>query len=35
VPAKRYLEALRDSVATLYEVVDLDPRHRMTVRYGT
>jgi hypothetical protein len=32
VPAKRYLEALRDSVATLYEVVDLDPGHGMTVR---
>jgi hypothetical protein len=32
VPAKRYLEALRDSVATLYEVVDLDPGHSMTVR---
>ena len=32
VPAKRYLEALRDSVATLYEVVDLYPGHSMTVR---
>jgi hypothetical protein len=32
VPAKRYLEALRDSVATLYEVVDLDPVHSMAVR---
>jgi hypothetical protein len=32
VPAKRYLEALRDSVATLYEVVDLDPGQGMTVR---
>ena len=32
VPAKRYLETLRDSVASLYEVVDLDPGHSMTVR---
>ncbi len=32
VPAKRYLEALRDSVPSLYEVVDLDPGHSMTVR---
>src|SRR6516162_8882179 len=32
VPAKRYLAALRDSVATVYEVVDLDPGHSMTVR---
>jgi len=32
VPAKRYLAALRDSVATLYEVIDLDPGHSMTVR---
>jgi len=32
VPAKRYLEALRDSVISLYEVVDLDPGHSMTVR---
>ena len=32
VPAKRYLEALRDSVLSLYEVIDLDPGHTMTVR---
>ncbi len=32
VPAKRYLEALRDSVLSLYEVVDLDPGRSMTVR---
>ena len=32
VPAKRYLEALRDSVLSLYEVVELDPGHSMTVR---
>jgi len=32
VPAKRYLAALRDSVLSLYEVVDLDPGHTMTVR---
>jgi hypothetical protein len=32
VPAKRYLEAVRDSVLSLYEVVDLDPGHSMTVR---
>jgi hypothetical protein len=32
VPAKRYLEALRDSVISLYEVVDLDPGHSMTVK---
>lgn len=32
VPAKRYLEALRDSALSLYEVVDLDPGHSMTVR---
>ncbi len=32
VPAKRYLEALRDSVASLYEVVALKPGHSMTVR---
>jgi|TARA_Y100000031_G_C8232221_1_gene391481 hypothetical protein len=32
VPAKCYLAALRDSVLSLYEVIDLDPGHRMTVR---
>jgi len=32
VPAKRYLEAVRDSVLSLYEVVDLDPGHSLTVR---
>lgn len=32
VPAKRYLVAIRDSVLSLYEVVDLDPGHGMTVR---
>lgn len=32
VPAKRYLEALRDSILSLYEVVDLDPGHSVTVR---
>ena len=32
VPAKRYLEAVRDSVLSLYEVVELDPGHSMTVR---
>ena len=32
VPAKRYLAALRDSVLSLYEVVDLDPGRNMTVR---
>ncbi len=32
VPAKRYLEAIRDSVLSLYEVVDLDPGRSMTVR---
>ena len=32
VPAKRYLEALRDSFLSLYEVVDLDLGHSMTVR---
>ncbi len=31
VPAKRYLEALRDSVLSLYEIIDLDPGHSMTV----
>ncbi len=32
VPAKRYLEAIRDSVISLYEVVDLNPGTAMTVR---
>lgn len=32
VPARRYLEAMRDSVLSLYEVVDLVPGHSMTVR---
>ena len=32
VPAKRYLTAIRDSVISLYEVVDLDPGKAMTVR---
>ena len=32
VPAKRYLEALGKSVLSLYEVVDLDPGHSMTVK---
>jgi len=32
VPARRYLRALRDSVVSLYEVVDLVPGRRMTVR---
>ena len=32
VPAKRYLEALRNSVLSLYEVVALNPGHSMTVR---
>ncbi|MBE0532621.1 MAG: hypothetical protein IH626_17495 [Rhodospirillales bacterium] len=32
VPARRYLEALRGSVLSLYEVVDLAPGHSMTVR---
>ena len=32
VPAKRYLAAVRDSVISLYEVVDLDPGKTMTVR---
>ncbi len=32
VPAKRYLEALRDSALSFYEVVDLNPGHSMTVR---
>jgi len=32
VPARRYLEAIRDSVLSLYEVVDLDPGKTLTVR---
>ena len=32
VPARRYLEALRDSIVSLYEVVDIVPGRRMTVR---
>jgi len=32
IPAKRYLAAIRDSTLSLYEVVDLDPGHSMTVR---
>lgn len=32
VPAKRYLAAIRESVISLYEVVDLDPGKTMTVR---
>ncbi len=32
IPAKRYLEAIRDSALSLYEVVNLDPGHSMTVR---
>lgn len=32
VPAKRYLTALKDSVLSLYEVIDLEPGHRMTVK---
>ena len=32
VPAKRYLQAVRDSEVSLYEVVDLNPGHTMTVR---
>jgi len=32
VPVRRYLEALRDSVISLYEVVDVDPGRRVTVR---
>ena len=31
-PGRRYLEALRDSTVTLYEVVDVVPGRRMTVR---
>ncbi len=32
VPARRCLRALRDSVVSLYQVVDLVPGRRMTVR---
>ena len=32
VPAKRYLEAIKNSVMSLHEVIDLDPGHTMTVR---
>ena len=32
IPAKRYLAAIRDSILSLYEVVDLDPGRSMTVR---
>ena len=32
VPARRYLEALRDSTLSLYEVVDIAPGRHMTVR---
>ena len=32
VPGKRYLEALRDSDLSLYEVVDLDPGRSLTVK---
>ena len=32
VPSRRYLEALRDSVVSVYEVVGLVPGRRMTVR---
>jgi hypothetical protein len=32
VPAKRYLEAIKNSVLSLHEIVDLDPGHTMTVR---
>lgn len=32
VPARRYLEALRDSTLSIYEVVDLEPGHSLTVR---
>ena len=31
-PAKRYLKVLRDSTFSLYEVVDVDPGHSITVR---
>ena len=32
VPARRYLEALRDSSVSLYEIVDVDPGRSITVR---
>lgn len=32
VPAKRYLQALRDSTFSLYEAVDIDPGRSITVR---
>ena len=32
VSARRYLEALRDSVVSLYEIVDIDPGRNVTVR---
>ena len=32
VPARRYLEALRDSTLSLYEVIDIVPGRHMTVR---
>ena len=32
VSARRYLEALRDSVVSLYEIVDIDPGRSVTVR---
>lgn len=32
VSARRYLEALRDSKLSIYEVVDLEPGHSLTVR---
>ena len=32
VPARRYLEALRDSTVSPYEVVDIVPGHSVTVR---
>ncbi len=32
VPARRYLEALKDSVVSLYEIVDVDPGRSVTVR---
>ena len=31
-PGRRYLESLRDSTVSLYEVVDIDPGRSMTVR---
>ncbi len=32
VAAKRYLKAMKDTVISLYEVIDLDPGHSMTVK---